>query len=264
MLLKIEGATKKYGDDMLALDNVSLEVKEGEFLVIIGSSGAGKSTLLRSINRLNPLTEGKVIFNDKEITNLRGKKLRETRREIGMIFQHYNLIERLSVLQNVLHGRIGYMSQIKGFFERYSEEDKKNGIDLLSRLGLEKQVYRRADELSGGQMQRVGIARAMAQEPKLMLADEPIASLDPKSSEDVMEYLSKICREEKITCIVNLHQVDVAIKYATRIVGMKAGKIVFDGTPKELTPTKIEEIYSKEVKYKEVDEVKILKKKIAS
>lgn len=264
MLLKIENITKKYGEGTIALDNLSLEVKEGEFLVIIGSSGAGKSTLLRSINKLNRLTSGKVIFQGKEITSLKGKKLREVRREIGMIFQHYNLIERLSVLQNVLHGRIGYMSQIKGFFERYSEADKKIGIGLLNRLGLEKQVYRRADELSGGQMQRVGIARAMAQEPKLMLADEPIASLDPKSSEDVMDYLSKICREENITCMVNLHQVDVAIKYATRIVGMKAGKIVFDGKPEELTQEKIGEIYSNKTNKTTIEEIKIPPVELAS
>lgn len=264
MLLKIENATKKYGEDTVALDDVSLEVREGEFLVVIGSSGAGKSTLLRSINKMNPLTSGRVVFQEREITSLKGKKLREARREIGMIFQHYNLIERLSVLQNVLHGRIGYMSQIKGFLERYSEEDKRRGIELLNRLGLEKQVYRRADELSGGQMQRVGIARAMAQEPKLMLADEPIASLDPKSSADVMDYLSRICREEKITCIVNLHQVDVAMKYATRIIGMKAGRIVFDGTAGDLTPEKIEEIYSKKTVEKALEGLKASAEAMAS
>lgn len=246
-IVSIKNGSKSYNNDFIALSNINLDIKKGEFVAIIGSSGAGKSTLLRSINAMNPLTNGAMVFDGKDISKMSGSKLRKVRREIGMIFQHYNLIERLSVVQNVLHGRLGYMSNFKGFFEMYSEEDKKGALNILKRLGLEDHCYKKASELSGGQKQRVGISRALAQNPKLILADEPIASLDPKSSEIVMETLKNICTEDKITCIVNLHQVDFAKQYATRIIGMNKGKIVFDDTPENLTEEKIGEIYGKSV-----------------
>ena len=246
-IVTIKDGFKSYNNNFLALNNINLSIKKGEFVAIIGSSGAGKSTLLRTINAMNPLSSGSIIFDGEDICKVSRGKLRKVRREIGMIFQHYNLIERLSVVQNVLHGRLGYMSDFKGFFEMYSKSDRVKAINILKRLGLEEHYYKKASELSGGQKQRVGISRALAQNPKLILADEPIASLDPKSSEIVMETLKKICVEDNITCIVNLHQVEFAKNYATRIIGMKNGVIVFDDAPENLTEEIISEIYGKNI-----------------
>ncbi|MGL4628676.1 MAG: phosphonate ABC transporter ATP-binding protein [Cetobacterium sp.] len=246
-IVSIKNGNKTYDNKFLALSDINLDIKKGEFVAIIGSSGAGKSTLLRTINSMNPLSSGAIIFNGKDISKISGSNLRKVRREMGMIFQHYNLIERLSVVQNVLHGRLGYMSNLKGFFELYSEEDKVKALNILKRLGLEDHCYKKASELSGGQKQRVGISRALAQNPKLILADEPIASLDPKSSEIVMETLKNICVEDNLTCIVNLHQVEFAKQYATRIIGMNKGKIVFDDIPENLTEEKIGEIYGQNI-----------------
>ena len=246
-IVSIKNGNKTYDNKFLALSDINLDIKKGEFVAIIGSSGAGKSTLLRTINSMNPLSSGAIIFNGKDISKISGSNLRKVRREMGMIFQHYNLIERLSVVQNVLHGRLGYMSNLKGFFELYSEEDKVKALNILKRLGLEDHCYKKASELSGGQKQRVGISRALAQNPKLILADEPIASLDPKSSEVVMETLKNICVEDNLTCIVNLHQVEFAKQYATRIIGMNKGKIVFDDIPENLAEEKIGEIYGQNI-----------------
>lgn len=234
-ILKINQLMKRYNDQTLALENINLEVESGEFISVIGPSGAGKSTLLRCINRLIEPTSGEVIFMGQHVEKASKSELRKIRAQIGMIFQHYNLVSRLSVLENVLHGRLGYMSSLAGLFNRYSEEEKREAIDWLRKVGLEKEIYKRADELSGGQKQRVGICRAMIQKPRLILADEPIASLDPKSSEIVMETIYQNCLELGIACLVNLHQVDMAKKYSTRIIGIKGGKIVFDGKPDELT-----------------------------
>ncbi|MGL5988194.1 MAG: phosphonate ABC transporter ATP-binding protein [Fusobacteriaceae bacterium] len=246
-IVSIKNGNKIYDNKFLALSDINLDIKKGEFVAIIGSSGAGKSTLLRTINSMNPLSSGAIIFNGKDISKISGGNLRKVRREMGMIFQHYNLIERLSVVQNVLHGRLGYMTNLKGFFELYSEEDKIKALNILKRLGLEDHCYKKASELSGGQKQRVGISRALAQNPKLILADEPIASLDPKSSEVVMETLKNICVEDNLTCIVNLHQVEFAKQYATRIIGMNKGKIIFDDIPENLTEEKIGEIYGQNI-----------------
>ncbi|MGL6166755.1 MAG: phosphonate ABC transporter ATP-binding protein [Fusobacteriaceae bacterium] len=246
-IVSIKNGNKIYDNNFLALSDINLDIKKGEFVAIIGSSGAGKSTLLRTINSMNPLSSGAIIFNGKDISKISGGNLRKVRREMGMIFQHYNLIERLSVVQNVLHGRLGYMTNLKGFFELYSEEDKIKALNILKRLGLEDHCYKKASELSGGQKQRVGISRALAQNPKLILADEPIASLDPKSSEVVMETLKNICVEDNLTCIVNLHQVEFAKQYATRIIGMNKGKIIFDDIPENLTEEKIGEIYGQNI-----------------
>ncbi|WP_208592210.1 phosphonate ABC transporter ATP-binding protein [Gracilibacillus suaedae] len=242
-LLQVKGLEKKYPDGTVALKGIDFEVNEGEFIVIIGPSGAGKSTLLRSVNRLVDATNGAVIFKDRDVVKAGTRVLRKIRREIGMIFQGFNLIERASVLNNVLHGRLGYMSDFKGMFYLFNQSQKKTAYELLHRVGLGEQIYKRADELSGGQQQRVGIARALAQKPALMLADEPIASLDPVSSNVIMDYLYNICREEGIACLCNLHQVDVAKKYATRIIGIHAGEKVFDGKPEELTEDIINQIY---------------------
>lgn len=241
-ILNIKGLVKAYGGGTLALKGIDLKVEEGEFIAVIGPSGAGKSTLLRSINRLIEPSEGTIEFLGEQM-NGNKSSLRRWRAQIGMIFQHYNLVNRSSVLENVLHGRLGYMSSMAGIFSRYSEEDKRAAIELLAKVGLEKEVYKRADELSGGQKQRVGISRALMQKPKLILADEPIASLDPKSSAVVMDTIYENCRSRGIACLVNLHQVEVAKKYATRIVGIKGGAKVFDGTPEELTDEMIFNIY---------------------
>lgn len=242
-VLNIENLVKRYEDDTLALDGISLEVYEGEFIAIIGPSGAGKSTLLRCINRLIEPTEGKIEFFGTRIEKANKKELRKIRSRIGMIFQHYNLVPRLSVLENVLHGRLGYMNSLAGVFNLYKEEDKKEAIEWLVRVGLEKEVFKRADELSGGQKQRVGVCRALLQKPKLILADEPIASLDPKSSSTVMNIIHKSCREMGISCLINLHQVEVAKQYSTRIIGIKNGKIVFDDIPEALTDEMSKYIY---------------------
>nr|WP_100372070.1 phosphonate ABC transporter ATP-binding protein [Bacillus sp. FJAT-45037] len=242
-ILKIEGLKKVYPDGTVGLKEINTTINKGELIAIIGPSGAGKSTFLRSINRLNEPTSGDIYVDGQNICTARGKKLRSIRRQIGMVFQGYNLIKRSTTVQNVLHGRLGYMSSLKGGFGRFSEADTKQALDILMRVGLEEQAFKKAGELSGGQQQRVGIARAIAQHPKLLLADEPIASLDPTSSQKVMNYLKMIGKEDGITTIVNLHQVDFAKEFADRIIGVKAGEIVFDGTPRELTDYTTEQLY---------------------
>lgn len=246
VFLETRDLTKVYPDGTKALKEISLTFKEGELVSIIGPSGAGKSTFLRSINHLNPPTSGEVIFMDKNITAAKGKKLRLIRRQIGMIFQGFNLINRSNTIRNVLHGRLGYMSALRGGFGRFSKDDVMEAFRILERVGMAEHAFKRADELSGGQQQRVGIARAIAQKPSLILADEPIASLDPASSENVMKYLKKISEEDGITTIVNLHQVDFARQFADRIVGIKAGEVVFDGKPDKLSRSIIEQIYFQE------------------
>ena len=242
-ILKFDNVSKHYPNGVHALKDVSFEVREGEFVSVIGPSGSGKSTLLRAINRLIPISGGTVWLDDQAVSALRGKSLRQLRRKVGMIFQNYNLVYSLSVLQNVLHGRLGYMSGVKGVFGLYSEEDKQEGLDLLEELGLADFAYNRASDLSGGQKQRVGIARAIIQGPKLLLCDEPIASLDPSSAKTIMDLLRDMTRKRNIACIVNLHQLDVALKYSTRIIGLSKGEIVFDGRPEELDDCTIERIY---------------------
>ncbi|MGG4466861.1 phosphonate ABC transporter ATP-binding protein [Paenibacillus alvei] len=242
-ILKITNLAKTYNGGTLALKDINLEVKKGEFIAVIGPSGAGKSTLLRSINRLIEPTEGTIEFLNQHIEKVNKNELRKIRSKMGMIFQHYNLIYRSSVLENVLHGRLGYMGSLAGVFNRYKEADKREAIMLLEKVGLEAEIYKRADELSGGQKQRVGVCRALAQNPELILADEPIASLDPKSSTVVMDAIYKNCKDQGIACLVNLHQVDVAKRYATRIVAVKAGTIIFDGEASELTDAMIKYLY---------------------
>ena len=242
-ILEFQHVNKVYNNYTKALDDVSFSVEKGEFVSIIGPSGAGKSTILRCINRLIDATDGNIIYDGDDILSLGKRDLRRVRTKTGMIFQHYNLVDRLSVIENVLHGRLGQKSAISGMLGSYSETEKEKAFSILNELGLAEQAYKRCDALSGGQKQRVGIARAIMQEPKLILCDEPIASLDPKASKTIMDHLSQINQKQKITCIVNLHQVEVAMKYSQRILGVSSGKIVFDGTPEELTKKKIHEIY---------------------
>lgn len=242
-LLQVNNLCKEYTGGTKALDDISFSVDEKEFVTIIGPSGAGKSTLLRCFNKLIDYTDGEIIFDNKVIKDVKKKDLRKLRTNIGMIFQHYNLVDRLSVVENVLHGRLGYKSSIVGAMGIYTEKEKQDAFNILKKLGLEDQAYKRCDQLSGGQKQRVGIARALIQNPKLLLCDEPIASLDPSSSKVIMDQIKKINKEMDITCILNLHQVDVAINYSDRIIGINGGRIVFDGKPSELTKEKVHEIY---------------------
>jgi len=242
-ILEFQNVSKVYNQTTKALTDVSFSVEEGEFVSIIGPSGSGKSTILRCINRLVDATQGAIRFDGHDIRLADKRELRQVRRKAGMIFQHYNLVDRLSVIENVLHGRLGHKSSLGGAVGYYSEQEKENAFQILAKLGLTEQAYKRCDELSGGQKQRVGIARSLMQEPKLILCDEPIASLDPSSSKVIMDHLSDINQSINITCILNLHQVDVAMNYSKRIIGLTSGRIVYDGPPEKLTKAKIYEIY---------------------
>ena len=246
MLLSIKNVSKKYNNGTNALKNISFDVEKGEFISVIGPSGSGKSTLLRSINKMIDISQGSILFEDKNIENLKKTQIELVRREIGMIFQSYNLVERLTVIENVLHGRLGYKSVIAGILGIYSEEEKKEAFNFLEKVNMTKYAYRKCNELSGGQKQRVGIARAIMQKPKLLLCDEPIASLDPKTAENIMDYLKKIVSELKITCIVNLHQVDIAKKYSDRVIALNKGEKIFDDKTERLTDDMIEFIYKDE------------------
>lgn len=245
-LLEVEALTKRYGNDTVALDQITFAVQPGEFVAIIGPSGAGKSTLLRCVNQLVTVSSGDVRFDGVSIPRLRGQALRRQRTQIGMIFQHYNLVSRLSVIENVLHGRLGYKGSLAGMFGIYSEDEKRDALRIIESVGLEEQCYKRCDQLSGGQKQRVGIARALVQRPKMLLCDEPIASLDPSSAKTIMDTLQSINRTTGITVLVNLHQVDVALRYASRIIGVNRGRIVYDGSPDRLSNEQIHQIYGSE------------------
>lgn len=246
MLLEINQISKQYSNGKKALTDVSFSVAKGEFVSIIGPSGAGKSTILRCINQLIKNDSGQILFKGTDLQQQNKKGMRAQRRSIGMIFQHYNLVSRKTGVENVLHGRLGYKSTLAGSLGVYSEAEKKRAFQLLDQVGLAEFAYTRCDELSGGQKQRVGIARALMQEPDLILCDEPIASLDPRAAKVVMQYLRKVTNEQGISCIVNLHQVDVAIAYSDRIIGVTAGEVAFSGTPDELGPAQINQIYQSE------------------
>ena len=250
MILEIKNLKKTYDKKTYALNDVSFSIDQSEFVVIIGPSGAGKSTLIRSINGLVQPTAGQVVFDGKNVEKAKGTQLKKIRRDIGMIFQHYNLIGPVTVTKNLLHGRLGHTPYIKSLFGLYSKEEKEQAISLLKTVGLSDHANKKASMLSGGQMQRVGICRALMQNPKLLLADEPIASLDPTSAKHVMDYMKNAVTDRAadrgLSCVCNLHQVDFAKKYATRIIGMKNGKIVFDDTPEKLTDQLISFIYEDE------------------
>lgn len=252
-LLELQNVTKYYNQAAPALEDVSFSVDEGEFVAIIGPSGAGKSTLLRCINRMIEVNSGEISVDGLSSSSLGKKKLRSLRTKIGMIFQHYNLVDRLTVIENVLHGRLGYKSTLAGIMGKYSQEEKQQAFQIIKILGLSDQVYKRCDQLSGGQKQRVGIARALVQNPKIILCDEPIASLDPNASKIIMDHLRNISTMMGITVIVNLHQVEVALKYSDRIIGINKGRVVFDGLPCELTDSRIQEIYGSEAEELMID-----------
>jgi phosphonate transport system ATP-binding protein len=241
MILELRKLSKTYpGAAQPALNEVSISVPAGQFLVILGPSGAGKSSLMRCVNRLVEPSSGEVVFQKTPITN---SDLRAVRRQFGMVFQQFNLVKRLSVLTNVLTGRLGYRSVLRSLFYSFPESDKRIGIECLARVNMEHKAFQRADTLSGGEQQRVAIARALAQQPKVILADEPVASLDPKIARQVLGYLRQVAKELGITVLCNLHQVDYAREFGERIVGMSRGCVVFDGAVGELTDNVIRKIY---------------------
>lgn len=234
-----------YPNGFKALRNINLQINDGEFVIIIGPSGAGKSTLIRTINGFVKISEGELIVNGKNIKNLNEKELRILRREIGMIFQNFNLVKRISVLRNVLIGRLGYISTIKSIFNLFSKEDIELAFENLRRVGIEDKAYVRADQLSGGQQQRVAIARALTQKPKIILADEPVASLDPPTAKVVMDYLKQFNRELGITTIINLHDIDLVMEYGKRVIGLRNGEIIYDGKVENINDKVLKEIYGK-------------------
>ena len=245
-MLRIEQLHKRYKTGDVALRGVSLTVAPGEIIGLIGPSGAGKSTLIRCVNRLVEPTSGRIFLGDTEVTRLTSNSLRHARRRIGMIFQEYSLVERLTVMENVLSGRLGYTGFWASWFRRFPQTDIKLAFALLERVGLIEQVDKRADALSGGQRQRVGIARALVQEPEFLLIDEPTASLDPKTSRQVMRLLTELCSERRLAAIVNIHDVALAQMFLPRIVGLRAGEIVYDGPSENLSPEVLTTIYGDE------------------
>ena len=228
-----------------ALVDVSIHIPKKDFVAIIGRSGAGKSTFLRTLNGLLIPSQGSVVVEDTDITKLRGRELQKYRRSVGFIFQQFNLVNRLSVMDNVLHGRLGYLPTWRGLLGLYAERDYQIARQQLGRVDLSAKETARVDSLSGGQMQRVAIARAMAQEPTLMLADEPAANLDPVLSEEVMYTLRKFNDQDGVTVMINIHALDLALKYAKRIIAFRRGYLVFDGTPTQLSDDLVDEIYER-------------------
>jgi phosphonate transport system ATP-binding protein len=245
-MLRVENLTKVYPNGTQALTDVSFEVADGEFLVIIGLSGSGKSTLLRCINRLVEPTSGKIIFDGVDVTAAKGAEIRKIRRQIGMIFQQFNLVKRSSVMNNVLSGRLGYVNTMTSLLGLWTPEDRKRAISSLDQVGLAEKAHVRADSLSGGQQQRVGIARALMQEPKVILADEPVASLDPVLAHSILKYLEQLNKERGITVLCSLHFLDLVHRYATRVIALKDGKLVFEGSPKQIDDAQFKAIYGQE------------------
>ena len=249
IMLQVEHLTKIYADGTVALRDVNFTVEEGEFLIIIGLSGSGKSTLLRCINRLVEPTEGRILWNGRDVTTANQSELRLIRREIGMIFQHFNLVKRSSVLTNVLSGRLGYTPPAWSLANRFRRADRERADRALQRVGIPDKARNRADELSGGQQQRVGIARALMQDPKMILADEPVASLDPVLAHSILGYLEKINREDNVTILCSLHFLDLVQRYATKVIGLREGRLVFEGDSEDIrrmSDERFREIYGEE------------------
>jgi len=245
-MLRLEGLTKRYPTGDEALKGVNLEVPKGQVLALIGPSGAGKSTLIRCINRLVEPTGGRAVLDGMDVTALGSSGLRQARRRMGMIFQEYALVERLTVMENVLSGRLGYVGFWRSWFRNYPQSDIDEAFRLLDRVGLTEMCDKRADELSGGQRQRVGIARALIQDPALLLVDEPTASLDPKTSRQIMRLICELCEERELAAIINIHDVLLAQMFVPRIVGLRLGEVVYDGPADGLSPDVLTEIYGEE------------------
>lgn len=251
-MIKFDKVNKVYPNGLHALKNISLEINQGEFVAIIGLSGAGKSTLLRTINRMHDISEGSLIVNGQEINDLAGKDLRKFRRKIGMVFQSFNLVTRTTVVNNVLTSRVPDMPLWKSIIGLYSKEDKVIALEALDKVGILDKAYVRADQLSGGQQQRVALARTLAQKPEIILADEPVAALDPITAKQVMDDFKKINKELNMSVLINIHHVDLALKYADRVIGIKAGEIVYDGPSAEVDSEVLKQIYGRELSADEV------------
>ncbi len=247
-ILTVRNLTKQYPNGVKALNSVNFAVQPGEFLVIIGLSGSGKSTLLRCINRLIDPSAGEIVYRGEDIAKVRGRAIRRVRQKVGMIFQHFNLVPRYSVLKNVLTGRLGQTGTLASLFGLFTKEDVAKANKFLDLVGIADKAKFRADNLSGGQQQRVAIARALTQEPDILLADEPVASLDPATCHTVMDYLKKVNQELGITIICNLHFLSLVRQYATRVIALKAGEIVYEGDPAELDEAWFEKIYGEGAK----------------
>jgi len=245
-MLHVEHLTKIYEGGVKALDDVSFEVPKGQFLAVIGLSGSGKSTLLRCINRLIDPTAGQILWNDVDITAASPEEMRRIRRHIGMVFQQFNLVYRSKVLTNVLAGRLGYINPAWSLLNRFPREDLEKAMKQMERVGIADKADQRADELSGGQQQRVGIARALMQDPQMILADEPVASLDPVLAHSIMKHLEEINKNDGVTVLCSLHFLDLVHRYADRVIALNAGQLVFEGLPKDIDDKKFKEIYGRD------------------
>jgi phosphonate transport system ATP-binding protein len=245
-MLDVRHLSKSYVEGKPVLFDINLEIAARGIAAVIGPSGTGKSTLIRCINRLVEPSEGEILFDGQDLVKLDASELRQARRHIGMVFQEYNLVERLTVMENLLSGRLGYVSSWRAWRRKFPKDDIRKAFELLDVVGLTGFAQRRADALSGGQRQRVGIARAVMQEPKLLLADEPTSSLDPKTSVEIMELLANVGRTRGIAVLVNMHDVELAKRFADRVVGMSGGRIVYDGPPQYLTDDVLKQIYGGE------------------
>ncbi len=251
-MIQFVNVSKIYPGGVQALEGVNLTINDGEFVAIIGLSGAGKSTLLRSINKMQTITQGEILVDKVPISQLKGKALRKARSQIGMIFQSFNLVKRMSVFNNVLTGRIAFNSTFKTLFGIFSKADQVLALESLQTMGILDKAFVRADKLSGGQQQRVALARALTQKPKLILADEPVASLDPLTTVQVMDDFARINKDFGITIVANMHHVDLAVKYAKRIIGIRAGKIVYDGPANKIDEETLTMIYGRSLKHDEI------------
>lgn len=243
-MIKFEDVGKKYPNGFEGLKHVNLEIEQGEFVAIIGLSGAGKSTLIRTINRMHDVTSGKLTVDDVDVMSLSGKQLRRFRRKIGMIFQSFNLITKTTVIKNVLTALVPDMPWYRSVFGIYTKEEKLQALECLDKVGILDKAFVRADQLSGGQQQRVALARTLAQNPAIILADEPVAALDPVTANQVMDDFKKINEDMNISILINIHHVDLALKYANRVVGIRAGEIVYDGPASEVTQEVLTNIYN--------------------
>lgn len=242
-MIEFKDVSKIYPNGVKGLDNINLKIDQGEFVAIIGLSGAGKSTLIRTINRMIDITSGKLTVNGKEVNNLKGKELRKFRRKIGMIFQSFNLVTRTSVIKNVLTAKVPDISFVRSAFSIFTKDEKLQALEALDKVGIVEKAFIRADQLSGGQQQRVALARTLAQNPEIILADEPVAALDPITARRVMEDFRKINKEMNISILINIHHVELALNYADRIIGIRDGKIVYDGKAEDVTEEILDDIY---------------------
>ena len=246
-MIEFKDVSKIYPNGVKGLDNINLKIDQGEFVAIIGLSGAGKSTLIRTINRMIDITSGKLTVNGKEVNNLKGKELRKFRRKIGMIFQSFNLVTRTSVIKNVLTAKVPDIPFVRSAFSIFTKDEKLQALEALDKVGIVEKAFIRADQLSGGQQQRVALARTLAQNPEIILADEPVAALDPITARRVMEDFRKINKEMNISILINIHHVELALNYADRIIGIRDGKIVYDGKAEYVTEEILDDIYKGKV-----------------